>query len=101
MFSDLYQDRLTVSPEIYPSLTLAIPRIFRDDGIRGFYAGLGPTLVGMLPYSTCYYFMYDKMKTSYCKSKNKKALSRPEMLVLGALAGKQINKNFLLRYFLT
>jgi solute carrier family 25 phosphate transporter 23/24/25/41 len=84
---EVLKDRLTVSPEIYPSLSLAIPRIFRADGIRGFYAGLGPTLVGMLPYSTCYYFMYDKMKTSYCKSKNKKALSRPEMLVLGALAG--------------
>lgn len=83
-----------MSPDIYPSLSLAVPRIFRDDGIRGFYAGLGPTLIGMLPYSTCYYFMYDKMKTTYCKSKNKKALSRPEMLLLGALAGKQINNTF-------
>ncbi|WZY84115.1 hypothetical protein YC2023_030499 [Brassica napus] len=84
---EVIKDRLTVSPEIYPSLSLAVPRILRDDGIRGFYAGLGPTLVGMLPYSTCYYFMYDTMKTSYCKSKNKKALNRPEMLLLGALAG--------------
>ncbi|KAJ4897764.1 putative mitochondrial adenine nucleotide transporter BTL1 [Raphanus sativus] len=84
---EVIKDRLTVSPEIYPSLSLAVPRILRDDGIRGFYAGLGPTLVGMLPYSTCYYFMYDTMKTTYCKSKNKKALNRPEMLVLGALAG--------------
>ncbi|KAF3551135.1 hypothetical protein DY000_02004641 [Brassica cretica] len=84
---EVIKDRLTVSPELYPSLRVAVPRILRDDGIRGFYAGLGPTLVGMLPYSTCYYFMYDKMKTTYCKSKNKKALNRPEMLLLGALAG--------------
>ncbi|KAG2294372.1 hypothetical protein Bca52824_041041 [Brassica carinata] len=84
---EVIKDRLTVSPELYPSLRVAVPRILRDDGIRGFYAGLGPTLVGMLPYSTCYYFMYDTMKTTYCKSKNKKALNRPEMLLLGALAG--------------
>ncbi|XP_010545491.1 PREDICTED: probable mitochondrial adenine nucleotide transporter BTL1 [Tarenaya hassleriana] len=84
---EVLKDRLTVSPDLYPSLNIAVGKIFREDGIGGFYAGLSPTLVGMLPYSTCYYFLYDTMKTSYCKSKNKKALNRPEMLVLGALAG--------------
>ncbi|CAN1139516.1 Probable mitochondrial adenine nucleotide transporter BTL1 [Linum perenne] len=84
---EVLKDRLTVSPDLYPNLTVAMSRIYKDGGMGAFYSGLKPTLIGMLPYSTCYYFMYDTAKTKYCKSKNKKSLSRPEMLGLGALAG--------------
>ncbi|XP_039052585.1 probable mitochondrial adenine nucleotide transporter BTL1 [Hibiscus syriacus] len=80
-------DGLTVSPEIYPSLSIAICKIYKDGGVGALYSGLSPTLVGMLPYSSCYYFMYDKLKKSCCQSKKKNSLNRPEMLVLGALAG--------------
>ncbi|KAA3488239.1 E3 ubiquitin-protein ligase RNF25 [Gossypium australe] len=79
-------DRLTVSPEIYPSLSIVISKIYKDGGVGAFYAGLSPTLVGMLPYSTCYYFMYEKLKKSYCQSKKKKSLNCPDILVVGALA---------------
>lgn len=64
-------------------------KIYRDGGVGAFYAGLSPTLMGMLPYSTCYYFMYEKLKKSYCQSKKKKSLNRPEMLLIGAFAGKE------------
>ncbi|KAB2081266.1 hypothetical protein ES319_A05G120100v1 [Gossypium barbadense] len=84
---EVLKDRLTVSPDIYPSLSIAISKIYKDGGVGAFYAGLSPTLVGMLPYSTCYYFMYEKLKKSYCQSKKKKSLNRLEMLVVGALAG--------------
>ncbi|TXG69584.1 hypothetical protein EZV62_004519 [Acer yangbiense] len=84
---EVLKDRLTVSRDVYPSLSIAISKIYKDGGIGAFYAGLSPTLIGMLPYSTCYYFMYKTMKKSYCKSKNKKSLNRPEMLMVGALAG--------------
>ncbi|CAJ1951488.1 unnamed protein product [Sphenostylis stenocarpa] len=84
---EVLKDRLTVSPEIYPSLGIAIRNIYKDGGVGAFYAGISPTLVGMLPYSTCYYFLYDTMKDSYCQTKNKKSLNRPEMLLIGALAG--------------
>ncbi|XP_015958533.1 probable mitochondrial adenine nucleotide transporter BTL1 [Arachis duranensis] len=84
---EVIKDRLTVSPEVYPNLSIAVRNIYKDGGIGAFYAGISPTLVGMLPYSTCYYFMYDTIKKSYCETKNKKSLSRPEMLVIGALAG--------------
>ncbi|KAE8700578.1 putative mitochondrial adenine nucleotide transporter BTL1 [Hibiscus syriacus] len=83
----LKKDRLTVSPDIYPSLSISISKIYKDGGVGALYAGLSPTLMGMLPYSTCYYFMYDELKKSYCQSKKKKSLNRPEMVVLGALAG--------------
>uniref|UniRef100_A0A2P2KM73 Uncharacterized protein MANES_14G008600 n=1 Tax=Rhizophora mucronata TaxID=61149 RepID=A0A2P2KM73_RHIMU len=84
---EVLKDRLTVCPDIYPSLRVAMGKIYKDGGIGAFYAGISPTLIGMLPYSTCYYFMYETMKKSYCRSKNKKSLNRPEMLLLGALAG--------------
>lgn len=84
---EVLKDRLTVSRDIYPTLSIAISKIYKDGGIGAFYAGISPTLIGMLPYSTCYYFMYDTMKTSYCKGKNKKSLNRPEMLLIGAFSG--------------
>lgn len=88
IFFFLYtQDRLTVSPDIYPNLSIAVSKIYKNGGIGSFYSGLSPTLIGMLPYSTCYYFMYDTIKKSYCTAQNKKALSRPEMLLIGALSG--------------
>ncbi|KAG8638190.1 probable mitochondrial adenine nucleotide transporter BTL1 isoform X1 [Manihot esculenta] len=84
---EVLKDRLTVSRDLYPSLSIAISKIYKDGGIGAFYAGISPTLIGMLPYSTCYYFMYETMKNSYCQSKKKKSLNRPEMLLIGALAG--------------
>ncbi|XP_057995507.1 probable mitochondrial adenine nucleotide transporter BTL1 isoform X2 [Hevea brasiliensis] len=84
---EVLKDRLTVSRDLYPSLGIAITKIYKDGGIGAFYAGISPTLIGMLPYSTCYYFMYETMKNSYCQSRKKKSLNRPEMLLVGALAG--------------
>lgn len=82
------QDRLTISPEVYPHLSVAVSKIYRGGGIGAFYAGLSPTLVGMLPYSTTYYFMYETLKKSYCLKKKKNSLNRIEMLLLGALSGE-------------
>ncbi|KAM1717176.1 hypothetical protein COP2_025308 [Malus domestica] len=84
---EVLKDRLTVSPEAYPSLSIAISKIYKEGGIAACYSGLSPTLIGMLPYSTCYYFMYEKLKKSHCRAKNKESLNRPEMLLVGALAG--------------
>ncbi|XP_052166471.1 probable mitochondrial adenine nucleotide transporter BTL1 [Oryza glaberrima] len=84
---EVLKDRLTVNREAYPSIGLAFNKIYQTDGIGGLYAGLCPTLVGMLPYSTCYYFMYETIKTSYCRAHKKKSLSRPELLIIGALSG--------------
>ncbi|KAG9449286.1 hypothetical protein H6P81_009251 [Aristolochia fimbriata] len=84
---EVLKDRLTVNREVYPTISLAVQRMYRDGGIGAFYAGISPTLIGMLPYSTCYYFMYETMKQSYCQVNKKKSLSRAEMLLVGALSG--------------
>lgn len=84
---EVLKDRLTISPEMYPSISIALSKMYKDGGIGAMYSGIAPTLVGMLPYSTCYYFMYDTIKKSYCQAKNKESLNRAEMLLLGALSG--------------
>ncbi|CAI9114583.1 OLC1v1015337C1 [Oldenlandia corymbosa var. corymbosa] len=85
---EVLKDRLTISPEVYPSISVAVRKMYKDGGVGALYAGIFPTLVGMLPYSTCYYFMYDTMKKSYCLAKNKGSLNRTEMLLIGALSGE-------------
>lgn len=92
---EVLKDRLTVSPEVYPSIRIAVHKIYKDGGIAGLYAGLGPTLIGMLPYSTCYYFMYETIKKSYCRAQKKESLSRAEMLLVGAFSGKNLESNTL------
>lgn len=84
---EVIKDRLTVNRDLYPCISLAFRKIYKDDGIGGFYAGISPTLIGMLPYSTCYYFMYETIKKSYCQAKNKKSLNRAELLIVGAVSG--------------
>lgn len=84
---EVLKDRLTISPDVYPSLSIAVNKIYKSGGIGALYAGLSPTLIGMLPYSTCYYFMYETIKKTYCLSKKKTCLSRTEMLLVGALSG--------------
>ncbi|GAB2293061.1 hypothetical protein Dimus_027279 [Dionaea muscipula] len=84
---EVVKDRLTVRPEDYPSIPAALSKIYKDGGIRALYSGICPTLVGMIPYSTCYYFMYETLKKSYCRGQKKKSLNRVEMLLVGALSG--------------
>ncbi|KAI3775187.1 hypothetical protein L1987_49756 [Smallanthus sonchifolius] len=79
-------DRLTISPDVYPNLSIVVQKMCKSDGIGTSYSGLSPTLLGMLPYITCYNFMYDTSKKSYCTAqKKKKALSCLEMPPIGAL----------------
>ncbi|KAK9097713.1 hypothetical protein Syun_024758 [Stephania yunnanensis] len=84
---EVLKDRLTVSPEAYPSVSVALSKMYGEGGIGALYAGIGPTLIGMLPYSTCYYFMYETLKNSYCRAMKKKSLSRSDMLLVGAVSG--------------
>ncbi|WFD34186.1 hypothetical protein MCUN1_001023 [Malassezia cuniculi] len=42
-----------------------IKRIWIEDGIRGFYRGLGPTLIGYLPTWAIYFCLYDMCKDVY------------------------------------
>lgn len=84
---EVLKDRLTVNSVAYPNISVGLCKLYKDGGIGALYAGISPTLIGMLPYSTCYYFMYETIKKSYCQAKDKKSLNRVDMLLIGALSG--------------
>ncbi|PWN28324.1 mitochondrial carrier [Jaminaea rosea] len=48
--------------QLYKGLVGTLRRIYRDDGIRGFYRGLGPTIFGYLPTWAIYFTVYDGSK---------------------------------------
>ena len=52
-------------------------RIWAQDGFKGLYRGLGPTIVGYLPTWAIYFTVYDKVKAS-----------------MGALRGKLLSSYF-------
>lgn len=39
--------------------------ILKHDGLRGFYRGLGPTILGYLPTWAIYFAVYDGIKTTF------------------------------------
>jgi solute carrier family 25 folate transporter 32 len=42
-----------------------VRHIAKHDGLRGFYRGLGPTLMGYLPTWAIYFYMYDGIKERF------------------------------------
>ena len=47
------------------SHTDTVRHIAKHDGFRGFYRGLGPTLLGYLPTWAIYFAVYDGIKTTF------------------------------------
>lgn len=47
---------------VYKGLIGTLRTIYKDDGIRGFYRGLGPTIFGYLPTWAIYFTVYDGCK---------------------------------------
>jgi solute carrier family 25 folate transporter 32 len=43
-------------------MTDSLRRIWTEEGVRGLYRGLGPTLLGYLPTWTVYFGTYDRFK---------------------------------------
>jgi solute carrier family 25 folate transporter 32 len=49
--------------KLYKGTVGTLTRIWQEEGIRGLYRGLGPTVLGYLPTWAIYFTAYD-----YCKS---------------------------------
>lgn len=83
---ELIRTRLSVQPELYSGLLQAVSKIVRDEGFVAFYSGLSPSLVGVFPYAATNYFVYDGLRTTYCRSTGQQNVPTIPTLVFGAVA---------------
>ncbi|KAF5382312.1 hypothetical protein D9757_008478 [Collybiopsis confluens] len=49
----------------YEGISATIKNIAKYDGLRGFYRGLGPTILGYLPTWAIYFAVYDGIKSTF------------------------------------
>ncbi|CAA2981424.1 mitochondrial substrate carrier family P [Olea europaea subsp. europaea] len=74
---------LHARPE-YSGIKNVIQTVYKEGGVRGLYRGIGPTLIGILPYAGLKFYVYEELKRHVPEEHQKSILMR---LSCGALAG--------------
>jgi len=61
---DLLRTRFAAqgNDRVYPSLARALRQISHDEGVRGFYRGLGPGLAQIIPYMGTFFAAYETLR---------------------------------------
>eukprot|EP00743_Colponemidia_sp_Colp-15_P005574 GILK01005995.1.p1 GENE.GILK01005995.1~~GILK01005995.1.p1 ORF type:complete len:307 (+),score=8.59 GILK01005995.1:64-984(+) len=49
-------------PKIYPSIVSLVSSMYSQGGVRSFYQGLSPTLVGVIPFIALQFWVYESLK---------------------------------------
>ena len=62
-----YQSKTSPSETRYRGTLGTLSKILREEGIKGWYRGLGPTILGYLPTWAIYFTAYDAFKASIKK----------------------------------
>ncbi|XP_008775917.2 mitochondrial carrier protein CoAc1 [Phoenix dactylifera] len=68
----------------YSGITDVLKNVYMEGGIRSLYRGVGPTLIGILPYAGLKFYIYEELKTHVPDEYKKSVILR---LSCGALAG--------------
>lgn len=86
---DLLRTRLAAQnePKLYSNMRHAIDVIYGVNGVRGFYAGLRPTLVEIVPYISLHFAFYEGLKGEVLKRTHGDHLRPDESLFVGAVSG--------------
>lgn len=71
-------------PPAYHGIKDVFRSVYMEGGVRGLYRGVGPTLIGILPYAGLKFYVYEKLKDSVPEEHRKSILMR---LSCGAIAG--------------
>jgi len=61
----LQAQRAIQGQQAYLGVLGTVKSVFSDSGFRGFYRGLGPTMLGYLPTWAIYFAVYDGIKTMF------------------------------------
>ncbi|PKA54063.1 Mitochondrial adenine nucleotide transporter ADNT1 [Apostasia shenzhenica] len=68
----------------YTGIRDVFRKVYKDGGMRSLYRGVGPTLVGILPYAGLKFYIYEELKSCVPEEYKKSVVLR---LSCGALAG--------------
>lgn len=89
---DLAKTRLQVQSKSdhvdqYKSTWDVISRVYKQNGLKGLYAGLGGTLLGVASTNFAYFYWYSLVRGAYVKKIASEQLTTATELALGAIAG--------------
>ena len=85
---DMVRARMAVSGITkYKSLRHTFLTVYKEEGIRTFYNGFIPTIVGIMPYAGVSFFIYESLKKHYYNKNNNQELLIHYRLFCGAIAG--------------
>lgn len=74
----------------YTGTKNVLATVYREAGIRGLYRGLGPTLVGILPYAGLRFCVYEELKRHVSEEQQKSILMSLSCGGMAALLGQTI-----------
>ncbi|XP_020249119.1 mitochondrial substrate carrier family protein B isoform X2 [Asparagus officinalis] len=75
---------LSSTEHVYNGILDCISKIYKTNGIRGLYRGVGPTLYGIFPYSGLKFYFYEEMKTHVPENHKNDVIVK---LACGSIAG--------------
>ncbi|CAO3570294.1 unnamed protein product [Mortierella alpina] len=87
---DLLRTRFAVQRDVkvYTGVFQAFQHIFRKDGVQGFYRGMTPALIQVIPYMGVMFGSYDSLKQVASWLKTRAALETPKPAFTSAPASK-------------
>ncbi|KAK0571889.1 hypothetical protein LWI29_023160 [Acer saccharum] len=68
----------------YSGIRDVLTSVYKEGGVRALYRGIGPTLIGILPYAGLKFYVYEELKRHVPEEHQKSIVMR---LSCGALAG--------------
>nr|BAD25656.1 putative mitochondrial solute carrier protein [Oryza sativa Japonica Group] len=72
------------SEQVYKGILDCVKTIYRQNGLRGLYRGMAPSLYGIFPYSGLKFYFYETMKTYVPEEHRKDIIAK---LACGSVAG--------------
>ena len=74
--------------KIYPNFGTAVRTIFKEEGIKGFYTGWGPTVARNLPYVVITFTTFNHWKSQELNKTKETSLDQKTSLKFGMGAGE-------------
>lgn len=85
---DMVRARMAVAAkDHYKNLRGAFVSIYKEEGMRTFYNGFIPTILGIMPYAGISFFVYETLKKHYHQKYPENDLTTVYRLGYGAVAG--------------